>query len=294
MDKELLDSTPIIIADRRSESPILLRQIQLVQLRLLEVFHEICRRLDLRYWLDFGTLLGAVRHDGFIPWDDDLDVSMPREDFKVFVKKVHSLIPPDIFVQTMETDPYYTSYRVELRLRDRNSTMIRKSYDRFHQGIYIDVFPYDRSPCNIALRNIQQRLYKICIVGSRQNIINDTKRLFDERIIRRKILSAVFTVLPESAVERLILNIYRLVSRWGWRPTLAARQDNHCFEESKIFPLSEVSFEGKRFFAPADPAAHLSILYGDWKRIPPPEERVNSHFCTADPFKPYPWPPQAE
>jgi lipopolysaccharide cholinephosphotransferase len=283
----MVNETPIQVTDRRKEGKTLLRQVQLVQLRLLEIFDAICRRKGLSYWIEFGTLLGAVRHEGFIPWDDDLDVSMPREDYNRFLRVAPGLVPSDVFIQTFETDPLYTYYKVPLKLRDRNSTMIENSRDRFHQGIFIDIFPYDKVPCNRFLRNLQQRLYKMLIVGASQNIVSKRTFLPDERLIRQKLLRRIYHIIPVRTVEKLILGMYKLDRNWGLRPTLSTKEHNYCFPVGDIFPLKEIQFEGKPFYTPNNSEAHLKMLYGNWKKLPPEEERQPLHIKQADPFTPY-------
>ncbi len=91
------------IPDRREEGKDALEQAHLVMLRILLVFDRICKAHNLEYWLDWGTLLGAVRHKGFIPWDDDLDVAMMPEDFKAFCKIAARELPEDMFFQTKKT-----------------------------------------------------------------------------------------------------------------------------------------------------------------------------------------------
>ena len=96
-----------------------LRSCQLKQLEILKIFDRICRKHNLRYWIDGGTLLGAVRHKGFIPWDDDLDVAMPSEDYKKLDQIIQSELPDHLFWQTPKTDP--TMPYGCTKIRDLNS-----------------------------------------------------------------------------------------------------------------------------------------------------------------------------
>jgi lipopolysaccharide cholinephosphotransferase len=271
------------IVDRREEGDTTLRKVQLVQLRMLSIFDSICRRHALRYWLDFGTLLGAARHGGFIPWDDDLDVSMLREDFDEFCRVAALEVPADIFVQTMESDVEYDDYVVPLKLRDKYSTQIEYPTARYHQGIYIDVFPYDRTPRNRLLRAAQRNLYKTVVLGYRRNL---RPTLRDARYIRKRVLTLLYRFVNAEAVASLIFAMYRLGRGHFLRPTLSSKRDEYYFLEENVFPLSAIRFEGSEFYAPRNWKKHLEILYGDYLTLPPPEKRVPSHSKSADPFTP--------
>ncbi|EYE54801.1 LicD family protein, partial [Bacteroides fragilis] len=104
-----------------------LRKLQYRMLELLEVLDKICKKHNLPYWLEGGTLLGAVRHGGFIPWDDDLDVQMLRSDYKKLLKILPKELPGNIALQTFKTDKGY--YRYVAKLRDLNSKLISTSVD---------------------------------------------------------------------------------------------------------------------------------------------------------------------
>ena len=103
---------------RRSQ----LRECQLKQLSILKEVDRICRKYNLIYWLDGGTLLGAIRHKGFIPWDDDLDIAMPIDDFEKFKKIVQKELPESLFFQTKETDPSTPHHFA--KIRDLNSFFV--------------------------------------------------------------------------------------------------------------------------------------------------------------------------
>ena len=129
----------------------LLEDLQKKELEILQTFIEVCEKLNLKYYLLDGSLLGAVRHKGFIPWDDDIDVGMLREDYERFLVEAPALLPSHLFVQTYETDEGYP--KTFGKLRDSNTTFIGSSLSsqKINHGAYIDIFSLDR--CELEFRN---------------------------------------------------------------------------------------------------------------------------------------------
>lgn len=129
-----------------------------IQSQIYEVFVEfdrVCKKLDLKYSLAFGTLLGAVRHEGFIPWDDDIDVIMERGAYEAFLKEAPKHFNPKFFLQTNATDPEYFFPFAKIR----NDEIIIKEQATAHldinHGVWIDIFPYDNVPDDKALQDEQ-------------------------------------------------------------------------------------------------------------------------------------------
>ena len=121
------------------------KKIWTVILDLILEFDRVCRKHDIKYYLDGGSLLGAIRHNGFIPWDDDIDVTMPREDYERFIKLNEEFKHP-YFMQTPYTDPeYYYSFA---KIRNSNTTALNQmfGYQGFNHGIWISIFPLDKFP----------------------------------------------------------------------------------------------------------------------------------------------------
>jgi len=135
--------------DKRDSVDENIEQIHVVLLRMLKVLKTICDRHDIDFWLDYGTLLGAVRHNGFIPWDVEADIGMLRNDFIKFLKLGVPDLPSDIFFQTKESDPDYHPYGfiIEAKLRDKYSNYVsfekKNPGIKWHNGLQIDFFIYD-------------------------------------------------------------------------------------------------------------------------------------------------------
>lgn len=140
-------------------------RVHAILLRMLRIFDTICKKHDIDYWLDYGSLLGAIRHQGFIPWDYDIDVGILREDYNLFIEKGIKDLPFDIFLQNRYTDPNLdkVSYIVEAHLRDRfsNCVGLQKEWGgtiTWHNGIYLDFFVYDFDLKNQWLSNGYERI----------------------------------------------------------------------------------------------------------------------------------------
>ena len=119
-----------------------LRRCQLKQLDILREIDVICRRHDIPYWLDGGTLLGAVRHGGFIPWDDDIDIAMPLADIDRFCRVATNELPGELFLQTRATDSDVVA--PVIKVRDRGSLLVEPGDDfarSYAKGLYVDIFP---------------------------------------------------------------------------------------------------------------------------------------------------------
>ena len=140
-----------------------LKKAKKIMVNILLELDKICKKNKICYWLDSGSLLGAVRHKGFIPWDDDIDICMLNEDYKKFLEIAKKNLDSNIFLDNKETDKY--AYFDFLKLRDRNSKYIEKKQtdkELFHQGIFIDIFVMDSF--NRKIKCLYKILYKIKIV----------------------------------------------------------------------------------------------------------------------------------
>src|SRR5690242_15898163 len=138
-----------IFPDQREKGETQIKQCHLVLLRMFEIFHFLCMKHDIKYFLCSGTLKAAIRYQGFKPWDDDLDVGMTRDNYEKFLQHVVPELPHDIFFQTPETDKYFpVCHRVEAKLRDKYSSYIPlqdQEDEKYHKGIMLDILVFDRA-----------------------------------------------------------------------------------------------------------------------------------------------------
>ena len=203
-----------------------LQELWQVQLDLLEKFIEVCQRHEFHCWVDSGTLLGAVRHQGFIPWDDDLDVAMPREDYDKLVKIASEEFQHPFFFQSAYTDTDY--YRSHAQLRMDGTSAIRPSdcFQPFHQGIFIDIFPIDgQSPD--------------------ENKMNEALKK-NRRLLR--FLKAKNTDILYSGRLTLIfrkIKARRVVAKRGWTAIYAEAED--ALRQFKVSDCEYISYGVPRF-----------------------------------------------
>lgn len=123
-----------------------MNKLQEIEFEMLKEFVRICEELNLTYYLVCGSALGAVKYQGFIPWDDDLDVALPRPDYEIFCQKAQSMLPSHLFLQNYKTDSQYPLFMS--KIRDNRTTFVEPLYKniKMNHGVYIDVFPIDGYP----------------------------------------------------------------------------------------------------------------------------------------------------
>lgn len=226
-----------------------LRDYQMALLAILKEFDRICTSHNLRYWLSGGTLLGAQRHKGFIPWDDDVDVDMMRDDYEKF---------PSIFnACTTNPDLYCELWR------DKNApaTCILKIKHRKIKQAFVDIFPHDfyytraRGKDKIKLNKKVRRLRKslslsLFRIKDNDRLIGKIKHLTND-VINEKI----------EVDERLKPSIH-------WGLDFPHRWNNWIYDYDQIFPLRKIEFEGYMFNCPADTDFMLRNIYGDYMKFP--------------------------
>ncbi len=247
-----------------------LRKAQMREVAILQEVDKICRKHDIKYWIDFGTLLGAVRHGGFIPWDDDLDISMLSSDYQKFMEVAPQELPDWLFLQNKQTEPSYR--RTICKVRDLNSLFIERHEDftsPYKKGIFIDIFEVIDYPK--VSRKTVKRLSKWA---------KKTDQFFNvPQYINFKNIIAGITF----PVIRLFINMIWGVLKLRKSDNLGFRLEHNPYNsfiaKDKIFPLSEIEFEGIKFSAPNDYDAVLKSYYKDYMKLPKEEDRwIHSKF----------------
>ncbi len=259
-----------------------LRKAQMLSVEILDEFDRVCQENGFTYWLDYGSLLGAVRHKGFVPWDDDIDVSMPLDDFERFKKTAGDKLGKGFFLQTKETDPDSKMGDGLFKIRKDNTLFIHDFDDfrvRYHKGASIDVFadvPYPSISKGI-LNFLRKR------ISNAWGFFHYRPRLNFKNIVSYFIypLSFVFfygiwkMICALKKNEREFTPIYRLT--YGY-PTL----------QSEMLPTSKIEFEGKMYSAPKNPHSRLTNIYGDYMTVPSKDKRrIHAKFICVDTSEQY-------
>lgn len=233
----------------------LLRRQQMVMLELVKVLDRICRKYDIPYFLYGGTLLGAIRHNGFIPWDDDLDVALLRKDYKRLMKVLPSELPEHIALQTIDTDKNYFYFIG--KLRDKRSFLDEENYDRVfkERGIYIDIFSLDRIRhwTHMLAAPIQGHTFKIFRTGS-----DDVKSM---RKIRAITWFNCHVSFPLLRIINKISAAKSLMCDFGI-------PYHNVYDMNDVFPLKTHVFEGVELLIPGNSHHMLQVMYGEYMQLP--------------------------
>lgn len=230
--------------------------LRMQQLRLLDILiyiDDICRKNDITYWLSSGTALGAVRHGGFIPWDDDVDIEMTMRDYKKFESIMKNCT--DYAFQTRFTDRFYSAPYG--KVRDLHSQICEHPQDGNYKfrGLYVDVFSIEKNPSKIVSSLFSRLLWPFVRKGGL--VKTDFGKQFF--LLKRNFLYFLINII------RAILSI---VPTKQYRHTLGSGYANNCRYLDEILPLREIEFEGHIFYIAGDYNAYLSRLYGDYMLLP--------------------------
>lgn len=253
-----------------------IEQVWAIEQDILDVIHRVCTENGLRYTLAYGTLIGAVRHKGFIPWDDDIDIMMPREDYEKLLEIWDGTAPVGYILQNVRTDPDFTQSFT--KIRKDHTTFLQDEGERekrYHKGIFVDIFPGDRVAPNQLKRKLQ---YAACAVNLLYNRGHSSGTGGVIGKIEKKLLRA-----PREKYAPRRERAEKFLRRWNRDHTAQYMFPNtidgcrHYYPSDMFDHMGTVEFGGKYYQCVADADTVLRVEYGDYMQLPPEEERVWKH-----------------
>ncbi|MGK4036775.1 LicD family protein [Lactobacillus crispatus] len=259
------------------------KKVQKKEIEILSEFDRLCKEYHIKYTLAGGTMLGAVRHKGFIPWDDDIDVYVLRDDFikirKIFPKKLSS----QYFYQYQKTDNDYYYPFDKIRM---NNTIFEETFLSNHNinhGVFIDVFPIDAIPNNKIKRSVHYLHYRLLRIGLMSKYININARKGKKKMAAR-FARMMFKFYP---IKRLYDNCDALASKYvdnidnvkQVRNLNSVGSDGarETYNLEDFLELKVTPFEGKTFLISKNCDEMLKKEYGDYMKLPPVSERTTRH-----------------
>lgn len=259
-----------------------LKELHDKELEILSVFVDVCKKLNIKYFAVYGTALGCVRHQGFIPWDDDIDVAMMRADFTRFIDEAPALLPKHLFLQTNHSDPNYNLSHA--KLRDNNTTFLEPGWEEVkgHHGIFVDIFPWDYFPEKRglgALFYLKRKFYQNAIsINPKTSYI---KRGGIKNVIKAllAVCAKIFRWDRHKVAQKFDMVLQRLAksSKVGCHELKSVCYDITLFDDVVSLP-----FENMMLDVPKGVDGYLTACYGDYMKLPPENQREPKHLEVVD------------
>lgn len=241
-----------------------LRTTQNELVKILQVVADICDRNGIRWWLSSGTLLGAARHKGFIPWDDDIDIEMLKEDYQKLKKILLQMESDEYFVQCLETDVEFVDTFMKFRSKKGCLDSLNKRAKNYkYGGIHIDIFCIEKT--NYAAARVSKVIYR--------ELQHPTQYVRNAKL--RRFLIRCVQVLCFGLIIPVIRLLGKINPKQEYHYALGTGWCRHTFHLEDIFPLSHAEFEGHQFPVPNDTDTILTSGYGDWRKLPS-EDQIRS------------------
>lgn len=259
------------------------QELKTVAADILFDLDNVCQQLGLRYSIGFGTMIGAVRHQGFIPWDDDIDVIMPREDYNVLISEGHRFFKPNHVVLSINEDKRFGAPLP--KIIDTNTVLKQKGHvsEKIEIGIYIDIFILDKIPTD---SNLQKKLFKKCMFwqnawrfsGNAPTINNNVFVKIVRKMLNRTNLSTYYA--------RKLMNVDEITRKYNTELYSILIFKAYSYEKNiqkldEFENCIEVDFEGGKVKMLGRYDEYLTSIYGDYMVLPPEEKRVTHHVFEA-------------
>ena len=252
-----------------------------LQVKQLDIFKEVVKVLeknDLTYYLVYGTLLGAVRHKGFIPWDDDLDIALTMQDYDKFISIANECLPKHLFCQTHLSDAHY--FNPYAKIRDSNSTFIETSSKHLdiNHGVFIDVFPISKKPNNY----FSKLLYKItgeALSVMYYDLLNYSNVSFDIKVIILRLINKISFTNKENFNFKFDKYLRKFEYLDDDCTTIHLPLQRQDYKLADFKGITYGSFESETVNLPVGYDKILTMEYGDYMIPPTDDNRVGHHHC---------------
>ena len=249
-----------------------IKELRKIQIGILDEVHCFCESHGLRYFLSSGTLIGAVRHKGYIPWDDDIDIYMPRKDYEQFLQLFHDETGRYKAINPQQEPHYYYTFVKVVDLRTR---MVETETVGYEIGVYMDIFPIDYVTDDLEKRERIFRRKKLLYKIRRCKISNSNP-------LQSSLAYLVYKYLPLSVsqIERKIRRLIVLAepTQTVCNMTEAGPKLKGCFPAADIASSVDIEFEGRQYKTMVGYKDYLERTYGDYMTLPPVEQRVTHKF----------------
>lgn len=254
-----------------------LKKLQDTELKILKYFDKICKKNNLKYYLASGTLLGAVRHKGFIPWDDDIDVFMPGEDYLKLYDVMAKNPDKNYFFQSLDTEKNYFLLWNKIRLN--NTVFVEKGWEKneINKGIFIDIFPLLEVPLNKNKEKILNIKLKIIHLLIEANLKNDGRSKYYGKL--GYIMYKIIKLIPQKVRNKMVIKNLKKMCLYKSNSPYYFTTDTGIEEKitkSSFDETIDLMFENSKFSCPKGYDKYLTETYGDYMKLPE-ESKRNGH-----------------